>query len=220
MKVCFITGLWVWVVWGEELVEGSDCTNLVSINKGDTLEPCVEEGLVAHGALTRLRQHLAHARVVSDRPPQVRPSETVGIKGLNASVNVANLFFQLVSTFLRCSLQKNLHFGLIHTEVLRFWSRSPCPLRVNCTNKISVVPNTEVQVQLNWAKSFTLDSGKDTSNSDFTIKVIPTIGPVCAGALLPLRWVCGTNSTRCTANWRKHSTFVKYLLDFSLEAKE
>ena len=90
------------MVW----VEGADCTYFVSINKGDTLEPRVEEGLVAHGALTRLRQHLAHARVVSDRPPQVRPSETVGITGLNASVNVPNLSFQLVSTFLRCCLQK------------------------------------------------------------------------------------------------------------------
>ena len=78
---------------GVEVVEGADCTNLVGINKGDTLQPCVEEGLVAHRTLTRLRQHLAHARVVSDRPAQVRPSETVGIKGLNSSTNVSNLSF-------------------------------------------------------------------------------------------------------------------------------
>ena len=79
--------------WGVEVVEGAVCTYLVSIDEGDALEPCVEEGLVAHRTLTRLRQHLAHARVVSDRPPQVRPSETVGITGLNASTNVSNLSF-------------------------------------------------------------------------------------------------------------------------------
>ena len=36
------------------MVEGTDCTYFVSIIKANTLQLRVEEGLVAHGALTRL----------------------------------------------------------------------------------------------------------------------------------------------------------------------